>query len=735
MPRGRTMVSARSRSRMAKAQLSRAARICGAAILVLAATSCGGGTVAPPPPDDDENDVVEERPYGFSDGDLVLVSPDPSVFASVAAEVRFVADGAVLSSDPEEVIATVNGFVLPAVLVDVDSEGVTLKFLIEGRNDITVLGLDDEGLGLLGTATIWAGAATLAVQVIDDDDEWIDGATVVATLGDDHRISTSAETVGGVALFGNVPDRSVILDVFASDNRYGSLGVTGHAGTVTVVARGFAPPSPIDNNDFSLGLEGWELDADGDGIMPVTLIEHVPGPTTEQAAAAGIGAPAARVGPGRAFSHAPAEPRTSRPLSDQTKVDLMLSTHGEGPQSISRTFETSPGTATVSVRYRFITSEVPGGWFGTEFDDYFSVAIRSLAGGGFASESNSMNGLGLGAFDANGATAWREVDLPVSPDGDQVQVDITVANVADDLYDSQVVVEIVEERTLSISALALHDIDGAPLRFLSASPHTYFDGNTRVHGTVAVEGDEEDALSELRLEVLEGGSVVATAQLAAAAGNALLQPFGSDGRVEIASSQLLYEISSAQFFSVDQDSDGVLVLRLVAESANGESATREFGGVEKLVLYGGSNRYSVRNNAGVGGDSWVKPSVNEVLEHFRDLYAGSDGLLWGEMSNMNGGPFPRHRTHQTGNDVDGFFTGYRDRDAAVAEQMLAYLNDPEYGSRIHRVFVTFQRVDSDSFWTAIRDVTLDDGRSAREVIRRVGGHTGHFHWVVTDWPV
>jgi hypothetical protein len=96
------------------------------------------------------------------------------------------------------------------------------------------------------------------------------------------------------------------------------------------------------------------------------------------------------------------------------------------------------------VRYRFVTSEVPGGFFGSQYNDYFRVSIRSKKGGQ-AGESNTMNGLGLGAFDASGATAWRDQGLQVDPAGDSVQVDVAVANVADGLYDSQVIVDFVEE--------------------------------------------------------------------------------------------------------------------------------------------------------------------------------------------------------------------------------------------------------------------------------------------------
>ena len=63
-----------------------------------------------------------------------------------------------------------------------------------------------------------------------------------------------------------------------------------------------------------------------------------------------------------------------------------------------------------------------------------------------------MNGLGLAAFDAAGATGWRQITLPVSVSGDVVQVDVSVTNVGDGLYDSQVIVDFVAEAQLSITA-------------------------------------------------------------------------------------------------------------------------------------------------------------------------------------------------------------------------------------------------------------------------------------------
>jgi hypothetical protein len=118
-------------------------------------------------------------------------------------------------------------------------------------------------------------------------------------------------------------------------------------------------------------------------------------------------------------------------------------TLGPGPQRVFRSFRTVPGQTDVRLRYRFVTSEVPFGFFGTEFDDYFAVSVRT--NGGLAREVNSMNGLGLAQFDyPSGSTAWRDVVLPVNPNGDVVQVDLTVANVADAYYDSAVVVDFIQ---------------------------------------------------------------------------------------------------------------------------------------------------------------------------------------------------------------------------------------------------------------------------------------------------
>jgi hypothetical protein len=300
------------------------------------------------------------------------------------------------------------------------------------------------------------------------------------------------------------------------------------------------------------------------------------------------------------------------------------------------------------------------------------------------------------------------------------------------------------ERTkVKIESAAVYDINNTPLKFLSASPcsRAKCGGNPRVHGTILVtNGDEKDALSEIRLDVVQNGHVVASGALAADLRSTLLRPFGAEKKIELATSRRMFEFSDAELANIDQNSDARLQLRIhVKTTKNGED-DYSVASVPKLVAYTRSNRNPrFGSDADRGGDWWVKPSV-------RDVYAGmGNGYVWSDFSNMNGGSFkPPHGSHQSGNDVDGVFAdGSIERDwanlkhhtAATAQRLLELLNNPTYGSRIVCVFLAFKQIPSDPFWTAIKDVTLNDGRRAYGVFLstpHVGDHETHFHFRVLD---
>jgi hypothetical protein len=280
---------------------------------------------------------------------------------------------------------------------------------------------------------------------------------------------------------------------------------------------------------------------------------------------------------------------------------------------------------------------------------------------------------------------------------------------------------------ITITKLELNDIDDVALEYLSTDEHTYFGGNTRVHGIITVEGEPESKLESIQLEVLQDGAVVGTGKLATAAESELLNvAFGDDKKVEITASQLLFELPSSEAGNVNGSQNGQVLLRAKAKTTEGDETEEEFGNVEILVRFEGT-RYGGRDEAR-GGDDWVKPSVRDVIEHF--------ALTWGDASNMNAGSFsPDHTSHRTGNDVDGWFDGFNNRDAATAQRIIDILNDDTYGSRITNVFVTFRnagQISRPEFWNAINGVMLDDGRVASNVITHEPSHTTHFHFRISD---
>lgn len=298
--------------------------------------------------------------------------------------------------------------------------------------------------------------------------------------------------------------------------------------------------------------------------------------------------------------------------------------------------------------------------------------------------------------------------------------------------------------SVRITKLNLMDIDNKPLKYLSTDDHAYKGGKTLVHGTITVEGRPQDSLDYVSLRVYDRtGKFLNTeiANLAPGAKKKLLTKFGSDRKISIDKPTLLFELSSANAAKLDSDVNGDLELEVFAMTNTDAQADRTFGSVQKLVRYDAGNRYGQRDET-AGGDDWAKPSVRTVAKHFA-------GNQWGDFSNMNGGSFPPHGSHRTGNDIDGKFAGYPARDADVADTIIGHLNDDTYGGRIERVFVTFNAPGTKranwlgceagrdngahaDFWDAIQGVTLDDGRAATDVIRPIKGHCTHFHWRVSD---
>jgi hypothetical protein len=374
-----------------------------------------GAKAAPPQAD---NPLEVHLPAGA----LSLVGVSPDTFAPQSGGLRFSLVGAELDPTIEDVVLTINGARVTADRLVIEPHLLTANVtLANGRNLVAFKAYDTVGRALYYNATLWAGSSTLRVNLVNaDGTPFAKSANVVASLSDDPAVAAQGTTASGSITFANLPGRTILVKAQGIDNEIGTAGVIGTRGVVTIKMTGFNPPSPVDNNDISLGTAGWVI---GPGA-PVSVVTHK------------------EVIPGFLAGSSPALQAVDS-IVDQ---DLMLGTSGEGERNLSRSFTTSAGTTAVKIRFRFITSEVPGGYFGTEFNDYFRVSLRSQTAGGSESETNSMNGLGLAAFNfATGETNWREVTLAVDRAGDTIQADIAVANVGDAFLQSQVVVDFVKE--------------------------------------------------------------------------------------------------------------------------------------------------------------------------------------------------------------------------------------------------------------------------------------------------
>ncbi|KAK2032009.1 hypothetical protein LX32DRAFT_726218 [Colletotrichum zoysiae] len=275
----------------------------------------------------------------------------------------------------------------------VTPEGISFSGFSIGSVLLSVFALDVTGSPIIKSFQLVFGSISMPVSVVGADGNPVSGATVTVNATTYPGVGTFCTTDNtGRCTFDNLPPTTIGLVARAGDNSIAVNGLAASSGLVTLKLMPYVDPDADASFDVANGTTGWS------------------GGTT-----------------------------TSVKVKRDTQ--LVVSTNGQpNLQSAAKSFPVHPFTKSAYIKYKFVTSEVPGGYFGTQYNDYYSITIRSNTGA-FVTVTNSMNALGLGAFDAAGATDWYTLSLPVPSDTESVRYDVGVSNVADALYDSQVIVE------------------------------------------------------------------------------------------------------------------------------------------------------------------------------------------------------------------------------------------------------------------------------------------------------
>lgn len=637
---------------------------------------------------------IEER---GSSAAVVFADGDEFMIRSRNEPLRFALTAGSFASNLSDATIIVNDNVFTAPDVKLEGGLLTLSaMLADGLNKVSVLAIDSTGLQARGSFSFWAGSNTLSVLFRDSAGQVVESGIFTLKIADDPAFFRTLNFSGGQINVENLPGTTIALSATATDGQSGFSAGAGSDVTATVTMLPLMEESNITNNDISAGTEGWNI---GDG-SPVSVIPHSEGEPSVLLAGA----------------QNAAEP------PDQ---DLVLRTSGEGPRFISRTFRTDPRSRLVKIRYRFQTSEYPGGYFGSKYNDFYNVSLRSSHGASILDDGSSMNALGRPAFSPAGYTVWKSTVIPVNRNqasqasGEVVQASVVVANVADGAYDSRVIVDKIEESSFAITQAELLDIDNSKLSYLSADAHNYFDGFTRINGTITLEGEEADKITEIYLQLMDGNTQLGRAELSTQAASKLLnKKFGKSGKISLKTPILLFKIFPSVLSGLNSTEDRGFSLVIQAKTAKGQTAHTSLGSVKQLVRFDGTARYDGRDEAS-GGDDWVLPSLRTVANQL-------SGVTWGDFSNMNGGGFPPHSLHRDARSADGWVAGYNQLNAETAESLISLLNSAA-GNRIHFIYARFNRSPGNAFWQAISGRHLNNGRPVDRVILPDGEHGTHFH--------
>jgi|GEM_PF-3372203 len=164
-----------------------------------------------------------------------------------------------------------NGRLVPDDKLTVSDSLIELPAILKsGRNVVEVSGADSGGRLLDVNFVFWAGTHRLQGVVVGREGNPVPDAKLTVQLIESPGVTASgrSDAAGGFQ-FEYLPPNVVHIEGRAKPDLFGSMPVNGDDGMARLVLFDILPPSDVGNNDFSLGLEGWEIDD-----SPVFLVPH-----------------------------------------------------------------------------------------------------------------------------------------------------------------------------------------------------------------------------------------------------------------------------------------------------------------------------------------------------------------------------------------------------------------------------------------------------------------------------
>ncbi len=593
--------------------------------------------------------------------------------SSLAAPLSF----SVTNATPADVFARVNGKGVSLSQPN-STTFVASNALTDGLNLVEFNMTDTAGLAVSDTYFVWAGSRSLSVTVRDWLNRPLPGATVIVGPQADWSVWTSATTnSSGVAVVSSLPN-SQAAPIFAEISAPDFLPQTVDiAQGVTSLAYTLYPS----NGDFSLGLAGWTNVSPSPAADVFVHQEQFPGfsvcfdPACDRSSTGQGGAlqtlEASSPIQSVYATTPPGAVTASSGLTSGADYDLSLGTPigNTGLIRATRVYRLDAGTTSLSIRYRFASSEMACGVTlnCVRQEDYFRIAVNGTDV--VAKTVSQLNGQYNSVF----AIPWQILTVPVTALS-TVQVDFYLANVGDGKFPSALDIDYIQENKYKATVALTEPWQfrlspgvfqvklGTPLQFLSVGPHPYGSplhaGYTNISGTLTLDGPANDSIVTMSLEVT-GRSLsftatpLATGVLTAAATSAIIgKPLHVGANPGVTFTGDLFEINSnsaSNFGNLNPLSLEWIDFRVLATTQSGKQSLWTPSGnlVRPLYRYAGppgSRTSPASRDTGVcigtttvcNGDDWTRLSAVSV---FDSVFYGQ-GVRFNDTSNMNGGVFP-----------------------------------------------------------------------------------------------